>query len=169
MPEPRDDLKARREKCGLTARDVASLLGVHETTVSSWETGRFRVAPQYERDLAELYASVEAGQGIPDAVVKRAATRAQRRDVLRQHGVPVPQQRTLEKARRALLFIKQYAAQNGHAPSYSAIGRALGAPSAHNMGRRMVQLLEQTGYVAPVGDGEPYRASFELTEKGESA
>ena len=164
---PRADIRQRREAAGLTMAKLGRILGVDTSTVYHWEHGHFRIAQQYERDLAELFDSLEAGGDVPEPLRERVADRVARVATLRKAGVHVPQPRTLARMKKALAFIQRFATENGYTPTYSDIGRALGAPSARSTGRRMVSLLAKTGYLEMTADSPQFRGNFELTRKGE--
>lgn len=50
--KPKPSLSYVRREAGLTQRDLAARLGVHEHTVARWEAGRARVFAEYVRPLA---------------------------------------------------------------------------------------------------------------------
>ena len=165
---PRVDIRQRREDASLTMAKLGRLVGVDPSTIYHWEHGHFKIATQYEQLLAELFDSLEAGKGVPVALRTRVADRLARIATLRASGAYVPQPRTLGKMRRALAFIQRFTAKNGYTPTYSDIGRALGAPSAHSTGRHMVSLLARTGYLNMTADSPQFRGNFELTDKGQA-
>lgn len=60
MLNPRNRLRAARERKGLTVREVAEFLHYSPTTVYNWESGHYEPGPEAADKLAELYGySVE--------------------------------------------------------------------------------------------------------------
>lgn len=165
----RDDLKARREAAGLTLVEVGEILGVSDATVCYWEIGRSRVAAQYERDLDALYSAREAGQAVPEELRQRVARREAMKAALQRAGQPVPRQRTLDRAARALAYIRSYVKAHGHSPTMAEVGTALGSPHPGSTGQQMVDLLIRMGHLAQDGHGPQFRGNFVLTERGGGA
>jgi transcriptional regulator with XRE-family HTH domain len=56
-----DDVRQERKRLGLTQARLAAELGVPQTTVSHWETGKYRVA--HPRMLALALWALEHGAG----------------------------------------------------------------------------------------------------------
>lgn len=48
-------LRDVRKKSGLRQEDVAKKLDVDQSTVSFWESGRFKPSRKYRKKLAKLY------------------------------------------------------------------------------------------------------------------
>ena len=167
MGEPRYNLIAARTRAGIGIREAGAALGVAESTIYYWEQGRHSCAKTYEAGLMALYAACAAGQPPPEDVLARGQARASQRAVLRSLGRTVPRQKTLERARLGLAFIRGYIAENGFAPTQAEIGVALGAPSPASAGAHVVRLLEQTGFVTRGASGES--RALALTEKGKEA
>jgi len=57
------ELCRRRCAAGWSQRDVARRLGVNQTTVSAWETGRRAIPAHQATAYAALLDEIEAGDG----------------------------------------------------------------------------------------------------------
>jgi len=130
----------------MSRRAVGRALGVSETTVLGWESGRVTTASSYERDLRLLYDAAISGCGVPEIIHQHRLERWEFRHRLQRAGLPASRQGTLERVMRALGFIRAYEEEHGVPPSYTEIGRdiGVGAPAA----KRYVQTLLAVGYLA---------------------
>lgn len=54
---PANRLREIRESVGLSARDLADRLGVHESTISRWETLKVCIPDERKQELAELFGT----------------------------------------------------------------------------------------------------------------
>ena len=52
-------LKQRRNKLGLTRSQLASLLGVSESAIYSWETNRLPILPNRKSDFEKIEAKLK--------------------------------------------------------------------------------------------------------------
>jgi DNA-binding XRE family transcriptional regulator len=50
-------LKDLRERAMLSQSELAQMIGVHQQTVHTWESGRFKPLPRYQRKLVEALRS----------------------------------------------------------------------------------------------------------------
>lgn len=52
-------LKERRKAAGLTQQEVANVLGIDQSSVCLWETGRYKPRKKRLAELAKLYKCSE--------------------------------------------------------------------------------------------------------------
>jgi DNA-binding XRE family transcriptional regulator len=48
-------LKDFRERALLSQSELARMIGVHQETIHTWESGRFKPIPRYQRKLVEVF------------------------------------------------------------------------------------------------------------------
>jgi len=140
-----------REHAGLKGEEVSEIIGVSSAIIYHWENGKYAIAKHYERDLLDIYGSVIAGAGVPAIVRKHARDRERLRLRFQSCGMEsIPRQPTVDRAYRALAWIRYRHAEAGEYPSVSAIGRTLGTKNgttAYIKASRALRILACLGHV----------------------